>query len=98
MRGLLGTVLGVYVAINAYLFVRLFQSLAKTGLLQGVACTALLIFAISFPAGRILADRLPDVIAHALRVMGNLIFHPCCTAFFSPLRSIFSEYSTARSP
>jgi hypothetical protein len=57
-----------------------------------------MIFAISFPAGRILAGRLPDSIAHALRVMGNLYISPMLYCFllalavdiFRALNSVFA--------
>ena len=98
MRGFFTTVLGTYIAVNAYLFVRLFQSLAKTGLLRGTACVTLLIFAMCFPFARILSGRLPDVIARALMMMGNLYVAPMLYGFiltllvdiFRALNSVFA--------
>ena len=85
MRGFFSTVLGTYIAVNSYLFARLFQSLAKTGAIRGIACTALLIFAMCFPAARILSGRLPDVVTRAFIVMGNLYISPMLYGFLLTL-------------
>lgn len=85
MRGFIATVFGSYIAVNAYLFLRLFQSLSGTGTLRNIACAALLLFAASFPAGRILAGRLPDAITRAFMLMGNLYISPMLYGFLLTL-------------
>ena len=81
MRDFIIMVTGTYIAVNAYLFARLFQSLAGTGALRGAACAALLLFGASFPAGRALAGRLPDVITRVITLMGNLYISPMLYGF-----------------
>ena len=81
----MATVLGAYVAVNGYLFARLFQTLARTGALRGVACAAVLILAICFPVGRLLTGRLPDAVTNTLRAMGNLYISPMIYAFLLTL-------------
>ena len=97
MIGFFTAILGTYIAVNSYLFVRLFQSLARTGALRGAACGALFFFAACFPAARMLAGRLPDVIIRAFSAMGNLYIAPMLYGFlltflvdiFRALNSVF---------
>ena len=82
-----GTIMGIYASINAYLFVRLWLTLAGSGPLRGVACALLLLFALCFPLGRIFEDRLPHLLAEVILVMGSLYIAPMIYGFLLTLLS-----------
>ncbi|MDR1965298.1 MAG: metallophosphoesterase [Synergistaceae bacterium] len=76
-----GTVFGIYFIINAYMFARLFMTLAGCGAVRAIACVAFLLFAASFPAGRLLAHRMPAPAADVLILMGSLYLSPMIYGF-----------------
>ncbi|MDR3321343.1 MAG: metallophosphoesterase [Synergistaceae bacterium] len=82
-------VLGVYVSMNSYMFVRLFFTLAGSGLLRGIASAVFLIFALSFPASRLLSGILPSPVSDFLSVMGYLYLGPMIYGFLLTLAADF---------
>ncbi len=78
-------VLGLYIAVNAYLFARLCRTLAGTGALRFLASALLLLFALSFPAGQILSRLAPGRLSEVLVYAGSLYLAPMTYAFFLTL-------------
>ena len=85
MRLFLGSILGIYVAINAYLFARLWMTLAGTGLLRGVSCAVLVSFALAFPLSRVFDGRMPHLFSEMLVLMGSLYIAPMIYGFILTL-------------
>lgn len=81
----LKTILGVYIAINAYLLIRLSGMLRGTGFLRLLACTLLLLCALSFPLGQILSRQSPGWLASLLITVGVLYIAPMIYAFLLAL-------------
>jgi predicted MPP superfamily phosphohydrolase len=63
------------------MFFRLRATLAGLGLLRFSACALFALFALSFPAGRLLAGRLPVPLLDALTMMGSLYISPMVYGF-----------------
>ncbi len=85
MSMFLSVVFALYLAINTYLFVRLFMTLAGTGAIRLFACVLFLSFALAFPASRIFPDKLPRALASFLFVVGSLYLTPMVYGFFFTL-------------
>ena len=85
MRLFLGSILGIYVAINAYLFTRLWMTLSGTGFLRGLSCAVLVLFALAFPISRVFDGRLPHMLQEALMLMGSLYIAPMIYGFMLTL-------------
>jgi predicted MPP superfamily phosphohydrolase len=81
MRYFFESVFVLYTVINLYLFARLFAVLAGCGAFRTAACAALVVFAVSFPASRIFADRLPEALSGAMALMGSLYIAPMLYGF-----------------
>jgi predicted MPP superfamily phosphohydrolase len=81
MRYFFESVLVFYAVINIFLFARLYAVLAGCGAFRTAACAALLAFAVSFPASRVLADRLPEALSGAMALMGSLYIAPMLYGF-----------------
>ena len=75
------TVLGFYIAVNAYLLARLFMTLAGTGVLRLLATSFLLLLSLSFPVGQILSRRMPGPFSETLILIGSLYLAPMIYAF-----------------
>jgi predicted MPP superfamily phosphohydrolase len=84
-----GIILTLYLAVNAYLFARLFITLAGTGAARGIACALLLFLALSFPVGRIVSDKLPRYAVSFLAVVSSLYLAPMVYGFFFTLCADF---------
>jgi predicted MPP superfamily phosphohydrolase len=78
-------ILGIYVSINGYMFARLFTTLAGTGFLRGLTSAVFLVFAASFPAGRILQRALSARASDFLYIMGSLYLAPMIYGFLLTL-------------
>jgi predicted MPP superfamily phosphohydrolase len=78
-------VLGIYVTINGYMFARLFFTLEGSGLLRGLASAVFLVFALSFPASRLLSNILPGAVTDFLSIMGYLYLGPMIYGFLLTL-------------
>jgi predicted MPP superfamily phosphohydrolase len=63
------------------MFFRLRATLADCGPLRGAACVIFALFALSFPAGRLLADLLPIPLLDVLTMMGSLYLSPMIYGF-----------------
>jgi predicted MPP superfamily phosphohydrolase len=63
------------------MFVRLWVTLAGCGLLRGFVCGVFALFALSFPAGRLLAYFLPVPLIDAITMMGSLYISPMIYGF-----------------
>jgi predicted MPP superfamily phosphohydrolase len=85
MSGFFGMVLAVYVMINAYLFVRLYSTLAGSGALRLVVCAAVLALAACFPAARIMGGAAPASARHAAALAGSLYIAPMLYGFLFAL-------------
>jgi predicted MPP superfamily phosphohydrolase len=75
------SVLGAYVIINLYMLFRLWATLAGCGSVRGIACALLILFASSFPVGRVFADSLPVRLADFITMMGSLYLSPMIYGF-----------------
>ena len=75
------TVLGFYIAVNAYLLARLFVTLAGTGAVRFLATLLLLLLSLSFPAGQILSRRMPGRLSEILIFIGSLYLAPMIYGF-----------------
>lgn len=75
------TVLGFYIAVNAYLLARLFMTLAGTGVLRLLATSLLLLLSLSFPVGQILSRRMSGPFSETLILIGSLYLAPMIYAF-----------------
>lgn len=78
-------ILGLYIAVNAYLFARLCRTLAGTGALRLLASVLLLLLALSFPVGQILSRLAPGRFSEILVYAGSLYFAPMTYAFLLTL-------------
>ncbi|GHV50888.1 metallophosphatase [Synergistales bacterium] len=77
----------LYIFINIYLFTRLFSALEGYGALRSIVCAVLLIFALSFPASRLLDAWLPHKASVVLFITGSLYFAPMVYCFLLTLLS-----------
>ncbi|MDR3164704.1 MAG: metallophosphoesterase [Synergistaceae bacterium] len=85
LRIFFGVVLGVYLVINCYLFIRLYLTLSGFTVLRAVACVTFALFAVSFPVGRLLDGRAPQMIVNAASFMSALYMSPMIYGFFLTL-------------
>ncbi|MDR3332285.1 MAG: metallophosphoesterase [Synergistaceae bacterium] len=75
------TVLGLYIGVNAYMFIRLWMTLEGAGLIRGISCAIFLFLALSFPLGRTLHGHLPAQIPSAFGFIGALYLSPMIYGF-----------------
>ncbi|MDR0764871.1 MAG: metallophosphoesterase [Synergistaceae bacterium] len=80
-----GTVFCVYLAINGYMFVRLYFTLSGFTILRAVSCVTLALFAVSFPAARLLSGRAPQPLINAASFMSALYISPMLYGFLLTL-------------
>jgi predicted MPP superfamily phosphohydrolase len=85
LRSFFGTVFGVYLVINGYMFIRLYLTLSGFTVLRAAACLTLALFAVSFPAARLLAGRIPQALVGAASFMSALYLSPMIYAFLLTL-------------
>jgi predicted MPP superfamily phosphohydrolase len=78
-----------YFLINGYMFERLFSTLRGTGILRGFACSVFLLFALSFPAGRVFSRWLPSTASEFLFILGSLYLAPMINGFLLTLAADF---------
>jgi predicted MPP superfamily phosphohydrolase len=71
-----GTVFGIYFIINAYMFARLYMTLAGFGAFRAVVCVLFLICSASFPIGRVFGHNFPAGLDDFLKLTGSLYIAP----------------------
>jgi predicted MPP superfamily phosphohydrolase len=84
-----GAVLVVYMAINIYMLIRLFLTLAGCGIFRGVSCFIFIFFALCFPLGRMLAVKSPGRVSDLFLVLGTLYLAPMIYGFILTLIADF---------